>query len=84
MATGAVLVLNYTAGAYKVIVQGGGADVKLNANRRQAMWIKREDHNWYPMSMVPCAYVSAASGTSECVDQFNELINNLYAAGLML
>jgi hypothetical protein len=84
MLTGSILMLTYNAGGYRAVIQGGGADTAINATRRNAEFIKREDNNWYPLGNPSMTAVSAASGTSECVDQFNELLNNLWAAGFML
>lgn len=84
MLPGSILILTYNAWGYRAIIQGGGADVAINATRRNVEYIKREDNNWYPLGNPSMTAVSAASGTSECVDQFNELLNNLWYAGLML
>ena len=84
LTSGAVVDLKYTAGAYYVRLQSDGPDVVLNAKRKHATYIKGDDESWRPLGMVPCSYVSDASGAGEVITQFNELIGTMRTMGMML
>jgi hypothetical protein len=84
LASGAVVIMKYTAPGYKATLQSDGPDVFLNVRRKFAMYMKGDDASWRPLDMVPCSYVSDASGATEAITQLNDLLSAMKTMGMML
>jgi hypothetical protein len=84
LTSGAIVNVKYVAPGYHAVIQSDGPDVVLNVKKKFSTYLKGDDQSWRPLTPPPCSFVSDASGTSEAVVQFNDLLAAMRTMGMML